>query len=269
MKDFLTSPFVKELCAACRNMYRLGWDERNAGNISLLLTEEETAPYIDPDRILRRFPLAFEAPALAGRLLLVTGTGKYFKNISARPEESLGLIRIGPEGRDAGLLWGFSGGGHCTSELAAHLMGHEARLAADPEHRVILHSHPTHTVAMTRVHPLDEKAFTRSLWCCCSECIMVFPDGIGLLPWMPFGTVEIGHSTAEKMKKHRLVVWPLHGIYGAGSSLDEAFGLLEVVEKAARIYLLTAHLPTENSLSDRDLRLLADTLELKVNPDFL
>ena len=32
-KDITTAPFVREMCDTCANMYRLGWDERNGGNI--------------------------------------------------------------------------------------------------------------------------------------------------------------------------------------------------------------------------------------------
>ena len=38
-KNILTAPFVKEMQATTANMYRLGWDERNGGNISYLLEE--------------------------------------------------------------------------------------------------------------------------------------------------------------------------------------------------------------------------------------
>ena len=41
---------------------------------------------------------------------------------------------------------------------------------------------------------------TRSLWRMCTECMMVFPDGIAVLPWMMGGTESIGQATAEKMK---------------------------------------------------------------------
>ena len=40
-KLFTNIPFVKELAATADNMYRLGWDERNGGNISYLIPEEE------------------------------------------------------------------------------------------------------------------------------------------------------------------------------------------------------------------------------------
>ena len=87
---------------------------------------------------------------------------------------------------------------------------------------------------MNYVHELDEKKFTHTLWEMCTECIVVFPDGVGILPWMLCGTNEIGEATAEKMKEFRLVIWAMHGIYGAGKTLDETFGLIETVEKAAQ-----------------------------------
>ena len=48
----------------------------------------------------------------------------------------------------------------------------------------------------------------------------------------------------------RLVVWSLHGIYGAGKDLDETFGLIETAEKAAEIYMKIAHLPRVNTITD-------------------
>lgn len=257
MKDMLTAPFLTELVRTAGNMYAHGWDERNGGNISLLLDEAEVAPYVDVGRVLRELPTGFDAPELDGRYFLVTGTGKYFKNIQYAPERDLGLIRVSGGGRTAQLLWGYSDGGRCTSELAAHLMSHRTRLAIDPGHRVVTHCHPTNLVAMTFVHDLDERAFTRTLWRMCTECIMVFPDGVNVLPWMVCGTNEIGMATAEKMKTARLVVWANHGIYGVGASLDEAFGLIETAEKAAELYLKIAHLPVKNTISDGQLRQMA------------
>lgn len=269
MKDITQAPFIREMSAMCANMYRLGWDERNAGNISLLLDESDLAEYLDPCLVLRRIPIGFDAAALAGRIFLVTGTGKYFKNVTDHPEQCLGILRIDRSGRNAELLWGYEGGGSFTSELPAHLMSHIACLAKDPENRVILHSHPTYTIAMSKIHPIDERSFTRTLWKNLSEGIMVFPEGIGILPWMVFGTTAIGEATAEKMKEHRVVLWPLHGIYGSGRSLDDAFGLIETVEKAAQIYVLTANMPAMNRIKDSDLRALAEHLKLEYREDYL
>ncbi len=276
MKNVLTAPFVREMCKTASNMYRLGWDERNGGNISYLLKEEEVAGYLNLDNVIRTIPLMgvnevdFDASPLEGKIFIVTGTGKYFKNVEDDPETNLGIVRIGKGGKEVELLWGFKDGGRPTSEFPAHMMSHIARLKVDPLNRVVIHSHPTNTLAMNYVHELDEKKFTHSLWEMCTECIVVFPEGVGVLPWMLCGTTEIGVATAKKMKEFRLVIWAMHGIYGAGKTLDETFGLIETVEKAAQIYMLTAHLPRINTIKDEDMLKLLELFGVKnYRKDFL
>ncbi len=48
-----------------KNLYRLGWDERNGGNISYLLKEEEILPFLNPTQVLRKIPMKFDATKLA------------------------------------------------------------------------------------------------------------------------------------------------------------------------------------------------------------
>lgn len=276
MKDILNAKFMREMCSTTSNMYRLGWDERNGGNISYMLDESEVAEYLDTDKALREIPVMgvnnveADLSPLEGKIFLVTGTGKYFKNVEKDPAVNLGIVKIGRGGKSVRLLWGFEDGGRPTSELPAHMMSHIARLKVDPENRVVMHSHPTYTLAMNFVHELDEKSFTHTLWEMCTECIVVFPEGVGVLPWMLCGTSEIGVATAKKMEQFRLVVWAMHGIYGAGKTLDETFGLIETVEKAAQIYMLTAHLPRKNTIKDEDMLKLLQLFGVKnYRKDFL
>jgi len=269
MKDILTAPFVIEMEETTANMYRLGWDERNGGNISYRLDEKKVAEYLDLTDVKREIPIGFEAKPLVGQYFIVTGTGKYFKNVTKDPANNLGLFRIAKDGKTAELLWGYEDGGKFTSELPAHLMSHMARLAQDPENCVVMHSHPTNTLAMTYVHPLDDKSFSHTLWQMSTECIVVFPEGLGVLPWMLCGTNEIGEATAEKMKDHRLVVWAMHGIYGAGRSLDETFGLIETVEKSAQIYMLTKDHGILNTIADENLIELAEYFGVDYRKDYL
>ncbi len=268
-RNILTAPFLKEFCETASNMYRLGWDERNGGNISLFLDNTELDEYLDLTHVERTIPTGFKADALIGKCFLVTGTGKYFKNVEKDPETNLGIIRIAQDGETAELLWGYKDGGRFTSELPAHLMSHMARLSVDPENRVVMHCHPTNTLAMNFVHELDEKKFTHTLWEMCTECIVVFPDGVGVLPWMLCGTNSIGEATAEKMKEFRIVIWGMHGIYGAGKDLDETFGLIETVEKAAQIYMLTLGQPRINTIKDEEMVQLAEYFKVNYRRDFL
>ena len=92
MYNIYEAPFVKEMCDITANMYRMGWDERNGGNISQLLEPGDVAEYLNLDTCLRRIPLQFDASSLAGRIFIVTGTGKYFKNAKKNPAENLGIL---------------------------------------------------------------------------------------------------------------------------------------------------------------------------------
>ena len=269
MKNVLEMKEMIEFIRTVTNMYDHGWDERNGGNVSLLLDEETLGERLDLSKVVRVIPTRFEAPELEGKYFLVTGTGKYFKNVRYAPEENLGIVRLTDKGKNAELLWGFADGGIFTSEFPAHMMSHAARLKIDPKNRVIMHCHPANLLAMTYVHTLDEREFTRTLWKMCNECIVVFPDGVNVLPWMLCGTNEIGEATAEKMKTARLIVWALHGIYGAGRDLDEAFGLIETAEKSAEIYMKVAHLPQLNTITDEQLRLLEKRFGVRAREGYL
>ena len=269
MKNILEAKFMIEAIRTLTNLYRLGWDERNGGNLSYLLYDEDIDGYLDTDNVIREIPMSFDASAIKGKIFLVTGTGKYFKNVQYDPEENLGIIRISDKGNVAELLWGFSDGGKFTSELPAHLMSHMVRLEIDPAHRVVMHTHPTNTIAMSLVHDISPRAFTRTLWQMQTESIVVFPEGVAVLPWMVCGTNDIGVATAEQLRRQRLCVWTAHGIYGTGRTLDEAFGLIETVEKAAQLYMLSAGLGIKNGITDDELRALAATFGLDYRREYL
>lgn len=264
--DFLKSKFVKEVSEITSNMYRQGWDERNGGNISLLIEEKDIKKYYSKDVYIRDIELGFTADEICrNRYFLVTGTGKYFKNVIKDPEENLGLVKIDNDGHTAHLLWGYKSGGKMTSEFPAHLMSHAERLKVNPLNRVIMHTHPTYTICMGACLPTDEIVFTRKLWKSNTEAVVVFPEGIGVLPCMICGTNEIGVATANKMKEYRLVSWTNHGIYGAGNDIDEAFGLIETVEKTAQIYMLTLD-HVVNEIPDEVILGLAKLWNLKMKP---
>ena len=49
---------------------------------------------LDLTRVHRTIPTGFEAPELEGKYFLVTGTGKYFKNVQYEPCKNLGIVRL-------------------------------------------------------------------------------------------------------------------------------------------------------------------------------
>lgn len=270
-KKFIDSPYVEQMCKITHGLYAHGWDERNGGNVSYRLTEEEVSQYADTDKVLRNEPIDFDASELAGQYYLVTGTGRYFKNVIDNPEGDAGLVQIAADGHSVDIHWGYNDGAQPTSEFPAHLMTHINRQHVDSEQRIVMHCHPTNLVAMSFTVPLNEKIMTRILWKMQAESIVVFPEGLGVIPYMTPGTNAIGEATAEKMKDFRLVLWPQHGVFAAGDTMDETFGLIETIEKAALIYT-TIQSQGGNILqeiTDTDLADLTTRFGLKPNPEYM
>lgn len=107
-----------------------------------------------------------------------------------------------------------------------------------------------------------KKKFSKTLWQQITECLVVFPEGVGIVPWMVAGTIDLGLASAAKMEYCRIVIWAHHGIMGAGSNFDDAFGLVETVDKAADIYLRSAAVGIKQSITSAELRALADAFNV-------
>ncbi len=243
-------------------LYKHNWDERNGGNLSYLLSEEEVKDICDIHHPLRTFSYSFDMKELIGKYILITGTGKYFKNCLKDPKNNLGILRV-EDAHTLSLLWGYEDGGSPTSEAPTHLKCHIERLKVDPLHRLVIHCHPTNIICMTHIHSLDSNRFTETLWKMQTESIVVFPEGIAVLPWMLCGGEEIGDATAAHMKDYRSVVWAQHGIFCTGKTLDEVFGLIETIEKAAEIYMKICDKKIIQSIKNEELIQLATAFKVE------
>jgi rhamnulose-1-phosphate aldolase len=223
---------IDSIAAAASRIDAKGWSEGAGGNISLLVDSWDSKTVEG-----KAFPLSWDASSLEGRMVAITRSGGRLCDVARAPEREIALLRV--EKGNARLLWGLEGGGRPSSELAAHLMSHAARLADHPDHRALAHMHATHLIAAGMLWSEDERSFTRMLWSMCTEALMFLPDGVGVLPWLPCGTDAIGRLTAEKLAEHRVVLWQNHGAFASGNSLEDALGLAEIADKAAELFLLT------------------------------
>lgn len=79
-------------------------------------------------------------------------------------------------------------------------MNHEVKKLKNENYRVIYHCHATNVIALTFILPLKDEIFTRELWEMATECPVVFPDGVGVVPWMVPGGRDIAIATSELMK---------------------------------------------------------------------
>ncbi len=265
--------FVQGFIRLCDDGFNQGWHERNGGNLTYRMTAEEVAEVKDQLTDTGSWdPIGTEVPGLAGEYFLVTGSGKYFRNVILDPADTLGIVEIDEKGLNYRLCWGFVNGGRPTSELPSHLMNHEVKKAAsDGRHRVIYHCHATNVIALTFVLPLKDEVFTRELWEMATECPVVFPDGVGVVPWMVPGGRDIAVETSKLMEMYDVAIWAHHGIFCSGEDFDLTFGLAHTVEKSAEILVkMLSMSPTKlQTISPDNFRHLATDFRVTLPEKFL
>ena len=181
------------------------------------------------------------------------------------------MIELDEKGENYRIVWGLVNGGRPTSELPSHLMNLEVKKIQDERYRVVYHAHTTNVIALTFVLPLEDKVFTRELWEMATECPVVFPSGIGVVPWMVPGGREIAVATSELMKKYDLAIWAHHGMFAAGFDFDLTFGLMHTAEKSAEILVKTLSMqPTKRqTITPDEFRHLAKDFGVTLPEEFL
>lgn len=71
-------PFVREMAEITQHMWKNGWDERNGGNVSYLLEEEEVAQYIDIHHVIRKIKPAFSVQEPGRQVFYCDGIRQIF-----------------------------------------------------------------------------------------------------------------------------------------------------------------------------------------------
>ena len=285
-------PFVRDFALMCEGGWRHGWHERNGGNASYRLTAADleavkerlgqaarsvgfaSSCSDEPARAEGEWiPLEVRAPELAGEHLLITAAGSFMQNLMRDPEKCLGIIELNEQGGAYRVVWGFAGGGRPTSEVSAHVLIHACKkTASQGTFRVLYHCHPTPIIALTHVLGADARAITRLLWKMMTECVMVFPQGVGVVPCEVPGSMELARMTASAVREHDVVIWAQHGLLATGESFDAAFGLIHVVVKAAQIFesacIMAGGPAAVAGISDDELARIANGLGVSLNPAY-
>lgn len=266
-------PVMQGYIRMCEDGWNQGWHERNGGNLTYRLAEDEVAalrPYFKtPGEWVN---MGVQADNLRGEYFIATGSGKYFRNVALAPQDNICVLEINEAGDSWRIVWGLEKGGRPTSEFPSHFLNHSVRKAAtNGQNRVIYHAHPANIIAMTYILPLTDKAFTRALWQSATECPVVFPGGVGVVEWMVPGGADIALATSKLMAEYDAAVWAHHGLFVSGPDFDTAFGLMHTIEKAAEIFMLVQNSgkPVLQTIFDDDLRAIAKEFGVTLKEEFL
>lgn len=273
MSGVTDAKFVQGFMKMCSDGWELGWHERNGGNLTYRMKEEEVQEVLPLlDRTGEWKSIGASVPGLAEEYFLVTGSGKYFRNVSLDPEDSTAIIEIDGKGENYRICWGLVNGGRPTSELPSHLMNHEVKKeVSGGRHRVIYHAHTPNVIALTFVLPLRDEVFTREIWEMMTECPIVFPDGIGVVGWMVPGGRDIAVETSRLMRTYNVAVWAHHGMFCSGEDFDLTFGLMHTVEKSAEILVkvLSMRPDKRQTIQPQDFQDLAEEFQVELPERFL
>jgi rhamnulose-1-phosphate aldolase len=213
------------------------WAERNAGNISIDISEF-SGPGNFPDGC-RFFPFAFPGEA-ANLTLFVTGTGCYLRSLIDNIEEAACILRINPEASGYHIIWGgLSDNFRPTSELVTHVNIHCFNKKNRPSYKAVLHTHPLELIVLSH-HSLfkDEYKFNHSLWKMCPEIRVFVPKGIYCAPYTMTGTADLAKVTIDGLTKKDVILWEKHGALATGENIEKAFDYLDVANKGAKMLLM-------------------------------
>ena len=231
---------IRRFMRICGDGWQHGWHEANGGNLSYRMDGEDIAvckPYLSV-----RTPwidAGVAAPGVGGELFVVTGAGKYMRKVPIDLHENIGIVEMNAAGDAYRVVWGFSDSGRPTSEFETHLLVHETcSKLSDGGDRVVYHAHTPYLTALTTAFVLDSRVLTRVLWKSTTECMIAAPEGVGVLPFVQPGSTELAQKTAELMQDFRAVVWSGHGTIACSETFDDTYGLIDSLEKAAKIYVL-------------------------------
>lgn len=238
MSTIFDIPVIQGYCRMCGDGVAQGWHERNGGNLTYRMKAEEVEqcrPFFKetPGEWVN---MGVQADNLKSEYFISTGSGKFLRNVEIEPQNNICIVEINEAGDSYRIVWGLEAGGKPTSEFPSHFMNHSVRKAAtNGENRVIYHAHTPNVIAMTYVFPLKAEVITRVLWKAATECVVVFPGGVGVVPWMVPGGADIAKATCKEMETYDAAIWAFHGMFVSGPDFDIAFGLMHTIEKAAEI----------------------------------
>lgn len=233
----------REICSLARVLAEQGWAEGNGGNLSIRLDDT-----FNPRG--EKFPLAIPRSELEGCCMLVTLAGSRMRDLAENPLDNLCLVKITDHGQAYAVE---SKRGEVTSEFPSHLAVHAVLARERPDHRVLLHTHPTFLIALT--HLVNEGSeLIDTLIRMFPEAALSLHENLKVLDYMLPGSEELGKATAEAVRRVCGVIWRGHGMLAVGQDLASALDLVEITDKAARVALLLGDKRRQSGLSQDQLR---------------
>lgn len=227
-----------EIAEVASLLWERGWAEGSGGNISVNVTEYYSGINID----FRTYPminLRVKYPALAHQYIFITAKGSRMRSLAKDAGAGLCLIKLSKTGDAYQVLFEDPELPLVpSSELPSHLAIHNHLVKQKKGEKAVVHTHAHELVALTHDSALrEEKHLNEVLLNMHTETAFFIPEGIGYVPLKTPGSEELAKATLKSLTKHRIIIWEKHGCLATGKDVQDAFDRIDLVAKAAKIYL--------------------------------
>ena len=232
-------------------LWQKGWAERNGGNITINITEHVDDEMRRMPALSQPYAIGTVLPRLKGGWFFCKGTNRRMRDLARRPMENGSVIRILDDCASYEIVADTPV--KPTSELASHLAMHDKMIADGKGYKAAVHTHPIDLVAMTH-NPefLKKDVLTDLLWSMIPETRAFCPKGLGIVPYKMPSSVELAEATVEALGEYDVVMWEKHGVCAVGPDIIEAFDQVDVLSKAAQIYLTAKSMGFEPTGTTRE-----------------
>ncbi len=253
---------VMQVAEVAGYLWEKGWAERNGGNITVNITE-----YVDDE--IRNLPAISDVlqigttlPHLKGCYFYCKGTGKRMRDLSRDPMSNGSVIRILDDCSSYEII--ADKVVMPTSELPSHLSMHNYLIGSGSRYKASLHTHPIELVAMSHNREMLKKdVMTKILWSMIPETLAFAPLGLGIVPYELPGSVKLADATLEQIKDYDVVMWEKHGVCAVGVDLMDAFDQVDVLNKAANIYMCSKNMGfTPEGMTETAMKEVQDVFHL-------
>jgi rhamnulose-1-phosphate aldolase len=249
--------FLVTLGEAGQRLAAIDAGEGAAGNMSIYIGWPIEVRRVFP--LVERIDLPLPAPALAGQIVIVTGSGRRLRDVRADPAANLGAVRIGADGQTGQLYTSprrlFA---RLTSEFNSHLAVHNDQVAQTATNfHAVIHAQPPNLVYLTHIPRYrDPHYLNRRLIRWEPETIVQLPEGVGVLPFILPGSPAMMEANVAALREHRIVLWGKHGVMSRSDhSITAATDRVEYAETAARYeYMDLVNGSQAEGLTDAELR---------------
>lgn len=254
---------IQQVAEVAGYLWQKGWAERNGGNITVNITDEIDEAMKHRHAIAGPFAIGVTLPYLKGCFFYAKGTGKRMRDLAREPMKNGAVIRITDDCAHYEII--ADEVVMPTSELPSHLSVHNYLIAKGSPYKASLHTHPIELVALTHSQKWMEKdVATKVLWSMIPETKAFCPRGLGMVPYMLPGSVELADATIKTIDDdYDVVMWEKHGVFAVDVDIMSAFDQVDVLNKAALIYIASRALGHEpEGMTDAQLAEMSKAFNL-------